>query len=578
MSKITAVPLLFALTLVLVIPIFSDFSAQAVNPKVYNLSDSYQKTAPQGKEVTFSWELSNPDPILNYSVDIDVHGDEGWELDFSDYELSLSGSDFKKNKTVFTLTVDTSNRPFGDTGDFTVIFNFIPDNESGKEFEREKFCSILVESLIATAGIDILGFHLDLPERWDTPWVRFGISVVTYILIGMILYFILIPFVRRLTRFTSTDLDDQIIEIIKRPVFVVIVSYAIVASLSRLELPDRFIYFILMSYKVVLVFMLAWAISKISGMVIRALGGLYAKKTSKEVLHKTLTPVLQKTLSFIIYFISLMVVFDQLGIYVTPFLASIGVIGLVIAFAAQETLSNLFSGIMILADRPYKVGDILQFDEGYYEVQHIGFRSTTVRNIFRNYAVNYPNRVLEKNKIINEFEPDRRYFLFRYMTLDYDTDIFRALEIIRQAAYDHSSVIKNDKRHSDPSARIKEFTDLGVRVYLWCYIYDWWDQWLANDEILQEIIRRYKKEGIKLAYPTRVLQFDSRSTLSVSETGDEGIHGMTFEGIDAVPHTVKGAGPVEGEKAGKYQKKIGMAGMKKRVEKGQAKLLGKKEK
>ena len=229
---------------------------------------------------------------------------------------------------------------------------------------------------------------------------------------------------------------------------------------------------------------------------------------------------------------------------------------------------------MILADRPYKVGDILQFDEGYYEVERIGFRSTNVRNIFRNYVVNYPNRVLEKNKIINEFEPDRRYFLFRFMTLDYETDVFRALDIIRQTAYDHKCVIKNDSRHSDPSARIKEFTDLGVRVYLWCYIYDWWDQWLANDEILQEILRRFKNEGIKLAYPSRILQFDKRSPLRVSEENFEGLRGMNFEGI-----------PVSSQEGTALETgKMGMAGMKDTVEREQAKLrkkgksVGKKSK
>jgi small-conductance mechanosensitive channel len=208
------------------------------------------------------------------------------------------------------------------------------------------------------------------------------------------------------------------------------------------------------------------------------------------------------------------------------------------------------------------VGDILQFDEGYYEVERIGFRSTNVRNIFRNYVVNYPNRVLEKNKIINEFQPDRRYFLFRFMTLDYETDVFKSLDIIRQTAYDHASVIKNDKRHSDPSARIKEFTELGVRVYLWCYIYDWWDQWLANDEILQEILRRFKKEGIKLAYPSRILQFDNRSPLRVSEENFEGIRGMNFEGIHDSSQEV----------AELSRSNMGMAGMKETVERNQAEL------
>jgi len=550
--------------------------ADALNPKIYKTEDDYHIYVPEGKKVEYSWLITNPNDNVNYSVSISIEGEKGWDTELSKNDFDIAGKNHSKNETTITLTIDTTGRAYGDEGEFTMEFTFTSDAD-GSEYEAEKICSVTVESPITASGIDIFGFQIDLPDNWDRPFIRFGISVGIYVIIGLLLYFILIPIIRRSTKKTKTDIDDDIIEIIRRPFLVIVFSYAIVASLSRLDLPDRFIYYIMMSYRVVLIFMIAWTASKVMKILLGVFGGMYAKKKQKEELHKTITPVFQKTLSFIIYFIALMVVFDQLGIYITPFLASVGVIGLVIAFAAQETLSNLFSGIMILADRPYKVGDILQFDEGYYEVQRIGFRSTTVRNIFRNYTVNYPNRFLEKNKIINEFQPDRRYFLFRFMTLDFDTDVFKALDIIRQTAYDHHSVIKNDKKHSDPSARIKEFTELGVRVYLWCYIYDWWDQWLANDEILQEILRRFKKEGIKLAYPSRIVQFDGRAPLVKSEDASVGVTGMTYEGIHLPEPAAKVAGGRKKDIPKTSGKKDGMAGMKKAVEKHQAKLRGKEK-
>ena len=458
-------------SLVLALMVLSIFGvSMAQTPKIDNLEEKNFQTVKQGREARFKWRISNIDPDDNYTVSVDVRADKDWDHSLSEKDFSLGMKGKYNNQTEITLTVETDNRAFGDEGDFTVVFTFIRETDD-MESQKEKECTVNVESSITRTGLDVFGFHIDIAdlfgEKFDKPWVRFGISVAIYIFIGFLLYIILIPMVRRFTKRTKTDIDDQVMEIVKRPLLVIIFSYAVVASLSRLELPDRFIYYVMMSYRVVLIFMVAWALSKIGKVILDVFGGVYARRTAKEDLHKTVTPVFQKTLSFVIYFISLMMVFDQLGIYITPFLASVGVMGLVIALAAQETLSNLFAGIMILADRPYKVGDILQFDEGYYEVQRIGFRSTTVRNIFRNYVVNYPNRVLEKNKIINEFQPDRRYFLFRFMTLDYETDVMRALEIIRETAYDHPSVIKNDKRHSDPSARIKKFTDNGVSVYLW---------------------------------------------------------------------------------------------------------------
>ncbi len=546
-------------------------SALAIN--VLKLDRDYARTVERDKSLEFRWGILHPDTNISYSVTIDVSSDKDWEVELSRNNFVLHKSTASlANITEVTMTISTLNQIYGDTASFTVNFTFSPlDNEVAQEIRKTETCTVTIKSSLSSSGLDLFGFEIGLPEEWDLPLVRFGISLVCYIIVGMLLYFILIPLIRNLTKRTKTDIDDQVMDVIRSPLMIIIFSYAVIASLSRLELPEQFLYYILMIYEVIVIIVIARVISKVFKVIFESLGAVFQKHSKKEI-HKTLMPIFQKTLSVIIYFTAIMIIFDSVGIEITPFLASVGVIGLAIAFAAQETLSNLFSGIMILADRPYKVGDILQFDEGYYEVERIGFRSTNVRNIFRNYRVNYPNRVLEKNKIINEFEPDRRYFLFRFMTLDYETDVFKALDIIRQTAYDHVSVIKNDKRHSDPSARIKEFTDLGVRVYLWCYIYDWWDQWLANDEILQEIIRRFKKEGIKLAYPSRILQFDNRSPLRVSEKNFEGVRGMNFEGIDIGSQEV----------AAISKGKMGMTGMKETIERDQAKLrkmerLGKKK-
>ena len=566
--SISGIVLLSILLVVLV-----QTSALAIN--VLKLDKDYARTVDRDKSLEFRWGIIHPDSNISYSVTIDVSSDRDWEAELSqkNFELNKTAAS-PANYIEVTLTVSTLNRIYDDTAIFTVNFTFSPlGNDAAPEITETMTCSVTVKSSISSSGLDLFGFEIGLPEEWDMPLVRFGISLAVYIIVGMLLYFILIPLIRNLTKKTKTDIDNRIVDVIRRPLMIIIFSYAVMASLSRLELPEQLLYYLLMIYEVIVIIVIARAISRVCRVIFESLGAIF-KKHSKKELHKTLMPIFRKTLSVIIYFTAIMVIFNRVGIEITPFLASVGVIGLVIAFAAQETLSNLFSGIMILADRPYKVGDILQFDEGYYEVERIGFRSTNVRNIFRNYVVNYPNRVLEKNKIINEFEPDRRYFLFRFMTLDYETDVFRALDIIRQTAYDHRCVIKNDSRHSDPSARIKEFTDLGVRVYLWCYIYDWWDQWLANDEILQEILRRFKNEGIKLAYPSRILQFDKRSPLRVSEENFEGLRGMNFEGI-----------PVSSQEGTALETgKMGMAGMKDTVEREQAKLrkkgksVGKKSK
>ncbi|EMR74737.1 small-conductance mechanosensitive channel [Thermoplasmatales archaeon SCGC AB-540-F20] len=122
-----------------------------------------------------------------------------------------------------------------------------------------------------------------------------------------------------------------------------------------------------------------------------------------------LRPVLKKIGATIIIIGGFIYALSAIGIEVTALLAGAGVIGLVIAFAAQDTLSNFFSGIHLLIDRPFKIGDVIYLEPGEYcRVENVGMRSTRLYSIFDHELIIMPNNAVANQKIINIVKPDSK--------------------------------------------------------------------------------------------------------------------------------------------------------------------------
>ena len=102
------------------------------------------------------------------------------------------------------------------------------------------------------------------------------------------------------------------------------------------------------------------------------------------------------------YFMQIIFALNASGIEITALLAGAGIMGIVIAFAAQDTLSNFFSGIHLLLDRPFKIGDVIYMEPGkYWRVINVGMRSTRLYSIFDHELVIMPNNSVANQKIIN---------------------------------------------------------------------------------------------------------------------------------------------------------------------------------
>jgi len=343
----------------------------------------------------------------------------------------------------------------------------------------------------------------------DNEWGVFTTTIIVWLMIGLAIYFILNPMVKAFTSKTKTELDDQILALVKGPVFWIILTYGIISSLKVLNFSWSIIHALEMIYSIILIVLLCWMGYKIFKDVLISWGNKYAEKSETSI-DDVLLPLFEKAGQVAIVIIAIIAVLNLLGVDVTLLVAGMGVIGLVIAFAAQDTLGNFISGMFLLTDRPFKVGDLILMDDGdYCRVEHIGMRSTKLYNTFDHDMIIVPNNKIANEKVTNLTLPDNKIKVNLSIGIGYKSDVQKAKQIMLDAANKNPAII-NDEDDRKPIVRLAEFEDSAIKLKLFAWVYEIDSQWRVGGEIREEILKRFKEEKIDIPFPQRVIHMEKK--------------------------------------------------------------------
>jgi small-conductance mechanosensitive channel len=188
------------------------------------------------------------------------------------------------------------------------------------------------------------------------------------------------------------------------------------------------------------------------------------------------------------------------GIDATAWIASAGIIGIAVGFAARDTLANLISGVSIVADAPYKIGDYIVLDTGERGmVTNLGIRST--RLLSRDdVEVSIPNAVIGSAKIINESGgPWVRHRIRIPLGIAYNSDADKVIETLEGIAGDNDKVVDVPA----PRVRMRSFGDNSVNLELLCWIMRPQERGAVVHRLILQIIRRFREEQIEIPFPQR---------------------------------------------------------------------------
>lgn len=462
--------------------------------------DQYVKEVEMGGRATFNWTV-----YQNISEEIAVRVSvEGFEESETSISPNFFILDEDERYMVVTLTVELPRYPEARVSQGEVTFSFRRLHEEEPFFEDTKSARINIIGFPPVEDADTIigGYRNPLPPPLDGPVGAFLINILIWFAIAIIVFFIVTPFLHKLTKKTESDLDRLMLKMIRRPLLLFILLYGFIHSFVRLDIPFEVRASLYQIYSLTVLAIGIYVAYKILDGVLNEIAIRRGGETSP--FGRVLKPVFEKAGIIIILLTGLMIGFRILGVQVTALLAGAGVLGLVVAFAAQDTLSNFFSGVHLLLDRPFTIGDVLELESGEYcRVENVGMRSTKLYNIRDHEMIVLPNNSIANQKIKNLAEPDRKKRVLVNVGVAYGSDIERVKEILNEILEEQDSVITEEG--FKPVVRFSDFADSSLDFNIRFWIDDYLKQWDVASAIRDKIDQEFRKAKVTIPFPQRTV-------------------------------------------------------------------------
>ena len=321
---------------------------------------------------------------------------------------------------------------------------------------------------------------------------------LAFIVAGKIADWILSRAIGRFVRHSKTDFDDRLVALIHRPIFISFVLIGLGLATRRLGLPEAAQFLTLGALKTIAIVVWYNLFRHLTSLIVQAL----QRRRSSRLAQTGMLSLAQNVAKVFLFALTVYFLFLAWDIDVTAWLASAGIVGLALSFAARDTLSNLFAGVSIAMDAPYKTGDFIILETGERGVvTQIGLRST--RLLTRDdVEITVPNGVIGNGKIINEAGgPSEKHRIRVAVGVAYGSDIDEVIAVLEKVAADSEEVCTNPA----PRVRFRQFGDSSLDVELLCWIDQPVDRGRLRHELHCAVYKAFAANSIEIPYPQQDL-------------------------------------------------------------------------
>jgi len=343
-------------------------------------------------------------------------------------------------------------------------------------------------------AFSILPFGSFLSDMTDTTrgLVTAGFILIVAMIAGFVVERILVSSIRKFASTTEGKMDDVIADAIKgvaRWVFLLIGLYY---AFPFLPIPES------MDKEITLGFRIAVLIVAIV-VVARFASGITAHYAHR--LLPSSVSMAKVIVNVVVFTVGLLLVFQTMGIAIAPIITALGVGGLAVALALQDTLANFFAGINILATKQIRPGDYIRLDGGQEGVVYdVSWRTTTLR-VPRNQFVIVPNTKLAQAIVSNFNVNEHALSLPVTMAVIYGSDLAKVERIAKEAGNDVIKRVEGSLPDSEPVVRFHTFADLGIRFDVIIRSKQYTDQGLLRSELIKALQTRFTAEGVEIPSP-----------------------------------------------------------------------------
>jgi len=328
----------------------------------------------------------------------------------------------------------------------------------------------------------------------SNPWLLAAAVIVIGIIIAKLAQWLFRSILGKLASKTKGDFDDQLLKLLAKGLYSLIFYLSLLLAIEALQFSPAFDTFLKRFVVTLLIISMMIKILKVTRLSLEAFS--HNHQRFKFIEERTI-PILDITTKILIVGAGLYILILSWGVNPTAWLASAGIVGIAVGFAAKDTLANLFSGFFIVADSPYKLGDYIILDTGERgRVTHVGIRST--RLLTRDdVEVTVPNSVMGNAKIVNESGgPWEKTRIRIDVGVSYDSDLEQVHDILMEMASDHADLCSNP----EPRVRFRTFGGSSIDLQLMAWIERPEQKGLISHKLIMKIHKLFNEKGIEIPY------------------------------------------------------------------------------
>lgn len=334
---------------------------------------------------------------------------------------------------------------------------------------------------------ELVAFLQRLPD-----WQALVVVVVGSVLAAVVIHVGGDVVIRRFTRRVEGEIDDIVLGGIHPPLYVSAVLLGAYLARDALSLDERLAFGIEATVLSILTLVWAYALVRIG----REVSDELTADTDRE---QSVVPIFQNVWSALVVGGSAYLLLTFWQVDVTPLLASAGILGIVIGFAARDTIANFFGSIALYTDGTYRVGDYIVLESGERgRVEDISIRSTVIRTR-DDVLVTIPNSVLNSAVIVNESAPRAKYRLRCSVGVAYGSDLDHVESVMLEAA-EATDVVLEEPR---PRVRFREFGDSALQLELLAWVRHPVQRGRGTHELNKAVYERFTDEGVDVPFPQR---------------------------------------------------------------------------
>lgn len=337
-------------------------------------------------------------------------------------------------------------------------------------------------------------------------------AAVVSLAVASLAYTFLVRNAVKLAKRTKTVMDDHLVNAMEKPVYFAVLIIGLNWAVEYTSFAGLAVRAVL--FRIAVILLLAYGLLKLVDAVLA-----WYKEEIEAKQHSRLgdlIPTARKIILFVVVAIAGTMILQSVGIEITPIIAALGIGGLAVALAFQDTLSNFFAGITITLDRPIKVGDFIELENGTKGVVvSIGWRSTQIRTLPNNLVI-VSNNKLSQMQVTNYSLPTNSLNIVVPCSVAYGSDLEKVEKVTIEAARTVQRNIKGTVPQFDPFIRYNSFGENGIGFSIILSVQQFTDQYLVLHEFVKELSKQYEKNGIVIPFPQRTMHMLDEKPKKVS--------------------------------------------------------------